>query len=67
MSGLKLGNKKPLAIVQSSGVTNMGSALTSLLNPYNINVAIISSLRTYKDGDSEVQHKHLATNLPKLN
>ncbi len=65
-AGLKLGGKKPIIIVQSSGVTNMGSCITSLLKPYGITFPIISSWRTYKEGDSEIQHQHLATELPAL-
>ena len=65
-SGLVLSGKKPLVIIQSSGLTNMGSCLTSLTNPYDIFFPIISSWRTYKDGDSEIQHKHLSINLKEL-
>ena len=65
-SGLKIAGKKPIVIVQSSGLTNMGSCITSLLLPYEIRFPIIVSWRTYKEGDSEVQHKHLATKLPDL-
>ncbi len=65
-AGLKLAGKSPIVIVQSSGVTNMGSCITSLLKPYGIKFPILSSWRTYRDGDSEIQHKHLATELPKL-
>ena len=65
-SGLVMSGKKPIVIVQSSGLTNMGSCLTSLLNPYNIFFPIICSWRTYKEGDSEIQHKHLAINLCEL-
>ncbi len=65
-AGLKLGGKKPIVIVQSSGLTNMGSCITSLLKPYGITFPIISSWRTYKEGDSEIQHQHLATELPTL-
>ncbi len=65
-AGLKLGGKKPIVIVQSSGLTNMGSCITSLLKPYGITFPIISSWRTYKEGDSEIQHQHLATELPAL-
>jgi len=65
-SGLKMAGAKPIVIIQSSGLTNMGSCITSLLKPYNITFPIIASWRTYKDGDSEIQHQHLATNLPKL-
>ncbi len=65
-SGLKMGGAKPIVIVQSSGMTNMGSCITSLLKPYSITFPIITSWRTYKDGDSEIQHQHLATELPKL-
>lgn len=65
-AGLKMSGKKPLIIVQSSGITNMGSCITSLLKPYNIQVAMLVSWRTYKDGDSEIQHQHLATELPNL-
>ena len=65
-AGLKVAGKKPLVVVQSSGVTNMGSCITSLLKPYGITYPILTSWRTYKEGDSEIQHKHLATELPKL-
>ncbi len=65
-AGLKMAGKKPIVIVQSSGVTNMGSCITSLLKPYGVTFPILSSWRTYKDGDSEIQHQHLATELPKL-
>ena len=65
-SGLKMSGKKPIVVVQSSGLTNMGSCITSLLKPYDITFPILTSWRTYKDGDSEIQHKHLATELPKL-
>lgn len=65
-AGLKMSGAKPIVIVQSSGVTNMGSCITSLLKPYGVTFPILSSWRTYKDGDSEIQHQHLATELPKL-
>ena len=65
-AGLKMSGKKPIVIVQSSGLTNMGSCITSLLKPYGVTFPIITSWRTYKDGDSEIQHQHLATQLPKL-
>ena len=65
-AGLKMAGKKPIVIVQSSGVTNMGSCITSLLKPYGVTFPILSSWRTYKGGDSEIQHQHLATELPKL-
>lgn len=65
-AGLKMAGKKPIVIVQSSGVTNMGSCITSLLKPYGITFPILSSWRTYSEGDSEIQHQHLATELPAL-
>jgi len=65
-AGLKMSGAKPIVIVQSSGMTNMGSCITSLLKPYGVTFPIITSWRTYKDGDSEIQHQHLATELPKL-
>jgi phosphonopyruvate decarboxylase len=65
-AGLKMSGQRPIVIVQSSGVTNMGSCMTSLLNPYDVTFPIITSWRTYKEGDSEIQHKHLATELPAL-
>jgi len=65
-AGLKMSGAKPIVIVQSSGLTNMGSNITSLLKPYNITFPILTSWRTYKNGDSEIQHKHLATELPTL-
>jgi sulfopyruvate decarboxylase TPP-binding subunit len=65
-AGLKMAGKKPIVIVQSSGLTNMASCITSLLKPYGITFPILTSWRTYKEGDSEIQHQHLATELPKL-
>ena len=65
-AGLKLAGKRPIVIMQSSGLTNAGSSITSLLKPYGITLPIITSWRTYKEGDSEIQHKHLATELPTL-
>ena len=65
-AGLKMAAKNPIVIVQSSGLTNMGSCITSLLKPYGVTFPIITSWRTYKDGDSEIQHQHLATKLPAL-
>ena len=65
-AGLKMAGKNPIAVVQSSGVTNMGSCITSLLKPYGVTFPILSSWRTYKYPDSEIQHEHLATNLPTL-
>lgn len=65
-AGIKMSGKKPIVIVQSSGLTNMGSCITSLLKPYEITFPIIVSWRTYNKGDSEIQHQHLATELPKL-
>jgi len=65
-AGLKLSGKKPIVIVQSSGLTNMGSCITSLLKPYEIHFPIIVSWRTYGDGDSEIQHQHLSTQLPNM-
>jgi len=65
-AGLKMSAKHPIVVVQSSGVTNMGSNITSLLKPYGITFPIITSWRTYNEGDSEIQHQHLATELPKL-
>ena len=65
-AGLTMSGAKPIVIVQSSGLTNMGSAITSLLKPYNIQFPIIVSWRTYKEGDSEIQHAHLAKKLPDL-
>ena len=65
-AGLKMAGKKPIVIAQSSGLTNMGSCITSLLKPYGVIFPILISWRTYKDGDSEIQHQHLATKLPEL-
>jgi phosphonopyruvate decarboxylase len=65
-AGLKMSGAKPIVIVQSSGMTNMGSCITSLLKPYGVTFPIITSWRTYKEGDSEIQHQHLATELPEL-
>ena len=65
-AGLNMSGKKPIVIVQSSGLTNMGSCITSLLKPYRIQFPILVTWRTYKKGDSEIQHAHLATELPKL-
>ena len=65
-AGLKMSGEKPIVIIQSSGLTNMGSCITSLLKPYDITFPILTSWRTYKQGDSEIQHEYLATNLLKL-
>jgi len=65
-AGLKMTGKKPIVIVQSSGLTNMASCITSLLKPYGVTFPILSSWRTYIEGDSEIQHQHLATELLKL-
>jgi len=65
-AGLKMAGEKPLVIVQSSGLTNMGSCITSLLKPYEIRFPMLVSWRTYNEGDSEIQHKHLSTKLPDL-
>ena len=65
-AGLKMAGQSPIVIVQSSGLTNMASCITSLLLPYEIYFPIITSWGTYKAGDSEIQHEHLATKLPEL-
>jgi len=65
-AGLSMSGQRPIVIVQSSGLTNMGSCITSLLKPYDLKFPIITSWRTYKEGDSEIQHAHLATRLPDL-
>jgi len=65
-AGLKISGNKPIVLVQSSGLTNMASCITSLLIPYSIRFPIISSWRTYRYGDSEIQHMHLAKALPEL-
>ncbi|NLB63517.1 MAG: thiamine pyrophosphate-binding protein [Fibrobacter sp.] len=65
-AGLRLSGEKPVVVVQSSGMTNMGSCITSLLKPYGVNVPVLTSWRTYTEGSSEIQHEHLATDLPKL-
>jgi sulfopyruvate decarboxylase TPP-binding subunit len=65
-TGLKMAGKNPIVIVQSSGLTNMASCITSLLKPYGVTFPILTSWRTYKKGDSEIQHQHLATELPEL-
>mgnify|MGYP003976445593 FL=1 len=65
-AGLKMAGKSPIVIVQSSGLANMASCITSLLKPYGVTFPILTSWRTYKEGDSEIQHQHLATELPKL-
>jgi sulfopyruvate decarboxylase TPP-binding subunit len=65
-AGLKMAGKKPIVIVQSSGLTNMASCITSLLVPYKLTFPIIVSWRTYELGDSEIQHQHLSIKLPDL-
>jgi len=65
-AGLKMAGSEPLVIAQSSGPTNMGSCLTSLCKPYGIHLAMLVSWRTWKQGDPEVQHAHLAGSLPDL-
>lgn len=58
-TGLRTSGQKPVLIIQSSGLTNAGSCLTSFSLPYAIYFPVIVSARTYKEGDSEVQHKQL--------
>ena len=65
-AGLSMAGMKPIVVVQSSGLTNMGSAITSLLKPYSVKFPIIVSWRSYSEGDSEIQHAHLASELPAL-
>ena len=65
-AGLRMVSKRPIVIIQSSGLTNMGSCITSLLQPYDVRFPIITSWRTYEEGDSEIQHAHLARRLPNL-
>ncbi len=65
-AGLSMSGQKVIVLMQSSGLTNAGSCITSLLNPYNILFPIIVSWRTYHEDDSEIQHAHLADHLPKL-
>jgi len=65
-AGLRMSGKSPIVIVQSSGITNMGSCITSLLKPYGVTFPMMVSWRTYKEGDSEIQHQHLAVKLPDL-
>ena len=65
-AGLKMSGRSPIVIVQSSGLANMASCITSLLIPYEIYFPIITSWRTYKAGNSEIQHEHLAKKLPEL-
>ncbi len=64
--GLRISGAFPIVFIQSSGACNLGSCLTSLANPYSVFFPIICSWRTYKDGDSEIQHKHLSHSLTKL-
>jgi phosphonopyruvate decarboxylase len=61
-AGMTMSGNPPLVIVQSSGVTNMGSCLTSLCYPYEIYFPLMTSHR----GSSEVQHEVLAENLHEL-
>lgn len=65
-AGLKMSGSKPFILSQSSGLTNMGSCISSLLKPYNIFIPILISWRPYTPGDSEIQHELLASNLPNL-
>lgn len=65
-AGLSMSGKRPVVVVQSSGLTNMGSCVTSLLKPYGVRFPIVVSWRSYKPGDSEIQHAHLAKRLPDL-
>lgn len=65
-AGLRMAGKKPIVVIQSSGLTNMGSCITSLLKPYEVTFPILVSWRTYTEGSSEIQHQHLAAKLPEL-
>lgn len=63
-AGITMAGGHALVFVQSSGLANMASGLTSLIQPYDIKFPIITSWRTYEPGDSEIQHAVLAENLP---
>lgn len=63
-AGQTMAGGKPIVVVQSSGLANMASGLTSLIQPYGIKFPIITSWRSYEPGDSEIQHAVLADNLP---
>ena len=65
-AGCKMAGGKPFVIMQSTGIGNSVSVMTSLLIPYKIFFPIISSKRTWKEGDPEVQHAVLAKNLESL-
>ena len=65
-AGLKLSGQRPIIIVQSSGLTNLGSCITSLLKPYKVYIPILVSWRSYSAGGSEIQHAHLSTNIKSL-
>jgi len=62
-SGLKISGRRPIVLSQSSGLTNMASCITSLVKPYDIKFPIITSWRSYNEGDSEIQHQHLSKRL----
>lgn len=65
-AGHVMGGGKPFVIMQSTGIGNSVSVMTSLMIPYSIKFPIISSKRTWKPGDPEVQHAVLAQNLERL-
>lgn len=65
-AGVVVAGGKPIVMMQSSGVGNSASCISSMLVPYGIHFPIISSWRTYKNGDSEIQHKVLAEKLTDL-
>jgi len=63
-SGIILSGGKALVIIQSSGITNISSCLSSMVSPFEVKLPVLTSWRPYKEGASEIQHKILAENLP---
>lgn len=62
-AGLVMAGSKAIMVIQSSGLTNAASCLTTLVIPYKVYFPIIVSKRTYVEGDSEIQHQLMAEKL----
>lgn len=65
-AGQVMAGGKPFVIMQSTGIGNSVSVMTSLMIPYGIHFPIITSKRTWKEGDPEIQHAVLASKLEEL-
>lgn len=66
-AGAWLGGRKPVVILQNSGVGNLVNPLTSLSAPYRIPALMLISARAYPDGKGdEPQHSLIGASIREL-